>query len=65
MTFRDRQVTVGGGVVFKRDEKLRFAAEAGAIVERQVSVNTRNQGRLDSANGEVSPYISIRAEVRP
>ena len=65
MTFRDRQVSVGGGVVFKIYDTLRVAAEAGAIVDRQVSINARDQGRIDSADGDVSPYLSIRAEVRP
>ncbi len=52
-TFRDREV-LGGGVVLKIYQALRVFAEIGAIVDR-----------LDSADGNVSPYFSFRAEARP
>ncbi len=64
-TFRDQQVLTGGGVVVKIHHAFRLAAEAGAIVDRQVSVDARDEGRLDSADGDVSPYFMLRAEVRP
>ncbi len=65
MTFRDRQVTVGGGLMFKIYDALRFAVEAGAIVDRQLAVDGRDDGRLDSVDGDVSPYFALRMEIRP
>lgn len=64
MTFRDRQVSVGGGGMVRISHTLRLGAEIGAIVDRRVSVSARDDGRLDSADGDVSPYLSLRAEVR-
>lgn len=64
-TFRDRQTLVGGGVVVKIFRDLRLTAEAGAVVDRRVSLNTRDDGRVDSNAGATSPYFGFRVELRP
>ncbi len=64
-TFSDRQVAVGGGLVFKVAHAFRVSFETGAIVDRRVYVNTRDDGRVDSTDGDISPYFSLRAEIRP
>jgi hypothetical protein len=64
-TFNDRQVRVGGGLVLKITHGFRLMGEAGAVVNRRISVETRDDGTLDSADGDISPYFSIRAEIRP
>jgi len=64
-TFRDAQVLTGGGVVFKIAHFLRLSLEAGAIVDRTLSVKTADDGKLDSTDGDVSPYATLRIEFRP
>jgi hypothetical protein len=65
MTFRDRQVTVGGGMMLKIYDELRLLAEAGAIVDRKLTVAERDDGSLDSVDGDPSPYFALRLEIRP
>jgi hypothetical protein len=65
MTFRDRQVTIGGGVMLKIYDDLRLAVETGAIVDRKLTVAERDDGSLDSADGDASPYFAFRLEIRP
>lgn len=64
-TFRDRQVLVGGGLTYEISRTVELTGEAGAIVDRRLSVDTRDDGRLDSTDGDLSPYVAIRAEIRP
>jgi hypothetical protein len=64
-TFSDRQVAVGGGLVFKIAHAFRVTFETGAIVDRRVYLNTRDDGRIDSTGGDASPYFALRAEIRP
>jgi hypothetical protein len=64
-TFSDRHIAVGGGLVFKIAHAFRVAFETGAIVDRRVYVNTRDDGRVDSTDGDISPYFALRAEIRP
>jgi hypothetical protein len=64
-TFRDAQVLVGGGLVFKVAHFLRLSLETGAIFDRTLSVKTVDDGKLDSADGDVSPYATLRIEFRP
>lgn len=63
-TFRDRQVLVGGGVAIKLSRAFRISAETGAIVDRNLAVETRDDGKLEGADGDVSPYLSLRLEIR-
>lgn len=64
-TFRDRQVAVGGGLVFKIAHAFRVTFETGAIVDRRLYIDTRDDGRIDSTGGDISPYFALRAEIRP
>ncbi len=64
LTFRDRSVLVGGGVAVKILRQLRARFEAGAAVNRSVSVSNRGDGKLDSTDGDAAPYISFRVELR-
>jgi hypothetical protein len=64
-TFKDSQILVGGGVALKAYRALRLTFEAGAIVDREISIDSRNDGELDSADGETSPYFALRLELRP
>lgn len=64
-TFTDRQVIVGGGLVFKIAREFRVTFETGAIVDRRVTIDTRDDDRIDSADGDVSPYFALRGEFRP
>ena len=64
-TFSDRQVAVGGGLGFKIAHAFRVTFETGAIVDRRVAVNTRDDDRIDSTDGDISPYFALRAEIRP
>jgi len=64
-TFQDRQVAVGGGIEWKIHRVVRLIAEAGALVDRRVSVDSRSDGRLGAADGDVSPYFVLRTELRP
>ena len=64
-TFSDRQVRAGGGLVFKIAHAVRLMGEVGAIVDREISIDTRDDGTDDSTDGDISPYFSIRAEIRP
>lgn len=64
-TFSDRQVAVGGGLVFKVAREFRVTFETGAIVDRRVAVYTRDDDRLDSSGGDISPYFALRGEFRP
>jgi hypothetical protein len=64
-TFRDAQILVGGGLVFKVAHFLRLSLETGAIVDRTLSVKTVDDGKLDSTDSDVSPYATLRIEFRP
>jgi hypothetical protein len=64
-TFRDRQAVVGGGLVVKILRELRMTLEAGAVVDRRISVDTRDDGTLDSVDGDTAPYFAFRFEIRP
>lgn len=64
-TFKDAQVLVGGGLVFKLAHALRFSLETGAIVDRDLSVKNADSGELGSTNSDVSPYVTFRFEFRP
>jgi hypothetical protein len=64
-TFRDRRAVVGGGLVIKIFRDLRLSGELGAVVDRRVSLNTRDDGRIDTNRGATAPYFSFRLELRP
>jgi len=64
LTFRDRSVLVGGGAAVRVLRQLRARLEAGAAIDRSVSVSNRDDGKLDSTNGDVAPYLSFRVELR-
>lgn len=63
--FRDRQWLVGAGVELKLVHWLRLLVEAGASVDRQISLRARGEGSLDSLSGDPSPYTELRLEIRP
>jgi hypothetical protein len=63
--FRDRQWLVGGGIELKPWRLLRVAVEAGAIVDRRLSLRANDEGTLDSASADPSPYVAVRLEIRP
>lgn len=63
-TFRDRQALVGGGVVVKLSRAFQVIAETGAIVDRNLAVEARDDGELESVDGDVSPYFTLRFEIR-
>jgi hypothetical protein len=63
--FRDRQWLVGGGVEWKPWRLLRLAVEAGAVVDRRLSLSASDEGTLDSAIADPSPYVGVRLEIRP
>jgi hypothetical protein len=64
LTFRDRSLLVGGGAAVRVLRPLRVRLEAGAAVDRSVTVSSRGNGKLDSTDGGVAPYVSIRVELR-
>jgi hypothetical protein len=64
-TLRDSQVLVGGGLALKIAHTLRLSVESGAIVDRSLAVDTANDGRLDTVDSNVSPYVTLRIELRP
>jgi hypothetical protein len=64
-TFKDAQILVGGGLAVKLTHALRLSLETGAIVDRDLSVKTVDDGKLDSTSSDVSPYVSLRLEFRP
>jgi hypothetical protein len=64
-TFRDRQALVGGGMVVKLSRTFRMTVEMGAIVDRNLAVDTRDDGKLEGVDGDVSPYFTLRLEIRP
>lgn len=64
VTFQDRQLLVGTGMVLKAIHGLRLLAEVGAIVDRRVSISTRDDGRIESRSGDPSPYFDLRLEGR-
>ena len=63
-TFGDRQISVGGGIALKAYRAFRLTVEAGAIVDREIEIDSRD-GELDSADGDPSPYFLLRLELRP
>jgi len=63
--FRDRQWLVVGGVEWKLSRLLRVGVEAGAIVDRRLSLRASDEGTLDSASADPSPYVGVRLEIRP
>jgi hypothetical protein len=63
--FRDRQWLVGGGLEWRPWGLLRIAIESGAIVDRKLSLRARDEGTLDSASVDTSPYVGLRLEIRP
>jgi hypothetical protein len=64
LTFHDQQVSVGGGLMFKLHHSVRLTAEAGAIVDRKIGIDSRDDS-IDSVDGDVSPYFEARFEFRP
>jgi hypothetical protein len=63
--FDDRRWQVGGGVEWKLARWLRLTTEAGAIVDRQLSVSANGEGRLSDEDVDKSPYLDVRLEFRP
>jgi hypothetical protein len=63
--FEDRRWQVGFGVEWKFWRRLRILAEAGAMVDRQLSVSASGEGTLDSVRVDPSPYLDLRLEFRP
>jgi hypothetical protein len=63
--FRDRQWLVGAGVELKPWRLLRIGVEAGAVVDRRMSLRASDEGTLDSESGDPSPYVGVRFEIRP
>lgn len=63
--FEDRRWQVGLGLEWKLWRQLRLLAEAGAIVDRKLSVSASGEGTLDSVRVDPSPYLSLRLEFRP
>ncbi len=63
--FRDRQWLVGGGVEWKPWRLLRVGVEAGAVVDRRLSLRASDEGTLDSVRADPSPYVGVRLEIRP
>jgi hypothetical protein len=63
--FEDRRWQVGFGVEWKVWRQLRVLAEAGAMVDRQLSVSASGDGELDSVRVDPSPYFDLRIEFRP
>jgi hypothetical protein len=64
-TLRDVQVLVGGGLVCVFSRAFRLTAEAGAILDRSIRVETRDDGKLDSTRSDASAYVAFRLELRP
>jgi len=64
-SFRDRQWLVGGGVEWRPWRLLGLGVEAGAVVDRRLSIRARGEGTLDEANADLSPYVGVRLELRP
>ena len=56
---------LGGGLEWRPWTWLHFAAEAGAIMDRRISISSEDDGKLDSTGSDPSPYFEARIEVRP
>ena len=65
MVFKDHQWLTGAGVEWKLFRRLRVVAEAGAVVERELSLRARGEGTLTKITGDPSPYANLRLELRP
>lgn len=63
--FNDRRWQVGAGFEWKLWRWLRLKGEAGAIVDRRLSVQANGEGTLADQDVDPSPYIDLRFEVRP
>jgi len=63
--FEDRRWQVGLGLEWKLWRRLRLLAEAGAMVDRELSVSASGEGTLDSVQVDPSPYVDLRLEFRP
>jgi hypothetical protein len=65
VVFRDRQWLAGAGLEWKLWRRLRLVAEAGAVLDRELSVRAREDGTLSKTTGDPSPYADLRLEIRP
>ena len=63
--FEDRRWQVGGGVEWKLARWLRLRTEAGAIVDRRLSIHADGEGTLSDEDVDPSPYLDVRLEIRP
>ena len=63
--FDDRRWQVGAGLEWKLWRWLRLRGEAGAIVDRRLSIRANGEGTLADQDVDPSPYIDLRFEVRP
>jgi hypothetical protein len=64
LTFRDRQVRLGGGIDWALANWLHFETEVGAIAERRLRVREEDLGTLLSRRGDPSAYFEVRFELR-
>lgn len=65
LSFRDRQILIGGGFEWKLNRYLRLNTELGAVTSRQVRVTDDDLGTLVSETGDPGLYIDVRVELRP
>jgi hypothetical protein len=63
--FDDRRWQVGAGFEWRLLGWLRLAGEAGAIVDRQLTLSASGEDDLDSRGVDASPYVDLRLEFRP
>jgi len=64
LSFRDRQVRVGGGFDWRLANWLQLEVEAGAIVDRRLRVHEEDHGTIFSRNVDPSAYVELRFEFR-
>ena len=56
---------MGGGFEWKPLRWLHLKTEAGAIVDRRLSVKANGEGTLSDRDVDSSPYVEVRLELRP